>query len=64
MLKVKELAAAHSLPPDYKFEGTKTDAVKMIGNGVPGKTAQALTLAAVLQTEDISHYLHSTSAHQ
>jgi DNA (cytosine-5)-methyltransferase 1 len=53
MLKVSELAAAHSLPKDYKFAGTKTDAVRQIGNGVPLKTVQALTMAAVSQNSMI-----------
>lgn len=42
MLQPHELAAAHSFPRDYHFEGTKSDIIKQIGNSVPRKTAQAL----------------------
>ncbi len=42
MLEPHELAAAMSFDPDYKFEGTKTDKVRQIGNAVPVRTAEAL----------------------
>lgn len=41
MLQPHELAAAMSFPPGYKFCGTKTDTVKMIGNAVPVQLARA-----------------------
>ena len=42
MLQPHELAAAHSFPADYQFVGGKSDAVKMVGNSWPVRTAQAL----------------------
>lgn len=42
MLQPHELAAAMSFPTWYKFAGTKTDAVRQIGNAVPIKNAMAL----------------------
>lgn len=42
MFQPHELAAAHSFPGDYHFEGTKSDIIKQIGNSVPRRTAQAL----------------------
>lgn len=47
MLQPHELAGAMSFPKGYKFEGTKGDAVKQIGNAWPGETARALCLAAL-----------------
>ncbi len=47
MLKVDELAAAHSFPKGYIFTGTKTEQTKQIGNSVPVRTAKALVLAAL-----------------
>jgi DNA (cytosine-5)-methyltransferase 1 len=44
MLQAKELAAAQGFPPEYQFRGTKKDVVKLIGNAVPARTAQALVL--------------------
>lgn len=42
MLQPHELAAGMSFPKDYRFTGTKTDAVKQIGNAVPPQLAAAL----------------------
>lgn len=42
MLQPHELAAAMSFPDGYRFAGTKTDAVRQIGNAVPVRTARAL----------------------
>lgn len=42
MLQPHELAAGQSFPTGYKFAGTKTDAVKQIGNAVPPQLAEAL----------------------
>lgn len=41
MLQPHELSAAMSFPRDYKFAGTKADAIKQIGNAVPVRLAQA-----------------------
>lgn len=45
MLQPHELAAGMSFPPGYQFTGTKTDAVKQIGNAVPVELAAALQSA-------------------
>lgn len=45
MFQPHELAAAHSFPKGYEFAGTKTDAVKQIGNSVPIKTSTMLCRA-------------------
>lgn len=42
MLQPHELAAAQSFPEWYRFTGTKSDAVKQIGNAVCPKMAEAL----------------------
>lgn len=42
MLQPHELAAAMGFPVDYRFVGTKTDAVRMIGNAVAVNQAKAL----------------------
>ena len=42
MLSVKEMQLAQSFPNDYVFCGTKSDAVKQIGNAVPPKLAEAI----------------------
>lgn len=42
MLQPHELAAAMGFPADYRFVGTKTDAVRMIGNAVAVNQAKAL----------------------
>lgn len=54
MLQPHELAAAQGFRADYKFMGTKTEAVKQIGNAVPRRLARALVLAALSQRSDIS----------
>jgi DNA (cytosine-5)-methyltransferase 1 len=45
MLRVPELAAAHSFPRDYVFKGSGADQVKQIGNSVPVGTSEALAYA-------------------
>lgn len=42
MLRPHELASAMGFPSDYQFAGTKTDAVKQIGNAVEVNQAAAL----------------------
>jgi len=42
MLRPRELAAAMGFPSDYRFAGTRTDAVKQIGNAVEVNQAAAL----------------------
>lgn len=42
MLQPHELAAAMSFPSRYKFQGTRDQAVKQIGNSVPVGVAEAL----------------------
>lgn len=42
MLKPHELAAAHSFPRDYQFEGNQDAQVKQVGNSVPKELAKAL----------------------
>lgn len=57
MLQPHELAAAQGFRPDYKFAGTKTDAVKQIGNAVPRRLARAIVLAALTQRSDIERII-------
>lgn len=47
MLKVKEMAAAHSFPNKYEFTGTIADQTKQIGNSVPVELACAHAEAAL-----------------
>ncbi|MEI6876311.1 MAG: DNA cytosine methyltransferase [Spirochaetota bacterium] len=47
MLQPHELAGAQGFPASYRFSGTKTDAVKQIGNAVPCGLARALVGAAL-----------------
>lgn len=54
MLQPHELAAAQGFRRDYKFTGTKTEAVKQIGNAVPRRLARALVAAAVGQRSNIT----------
>jgi DNA (cytosine-5)-methyltransferase 1 len=49
MLRPHELAAAMGFPAGYQFAGTKTDAVRQIGNAVEVHQAQALWTAALQQ---------------
>jgi DNA (cytosine-5)-methyltransferase 1 len=42
MLQPHELARAQGFPDDYKFQGTKSDMVKQIGNAVPVGLAKSL----------------------
>lgn len=51
MLQPHELAAGQSFPVGYKFAGTKTDAVKQIGNAVPPELAAALLSAHLTTVE-------------
>lgn len=50
MFQPEELARAHSMGK-YKFEGSKTQVVKQIGNSVPVRTAMALSMAALHEEE-------------
>lgn len=47
MLNWRELAAAQGFPKSYKFKGTSTQIVKMVGNAVPKNMAKALGKAAL-----------------
>lgn len=47
MLAPHELARAQGFPDEYQFAGTRTDAIRQIGNAVPVGTAQALCSALV-----------------
>ncbi len=47
MLKPHELAAAQSFPEGYVFTGTREENVKMIGNAVCPKVAEAITMPYV-----------------
>lgn len=47
MLQPKELAGAQGFPKDYRFAGSKTDAIKQIGNAVTVNMAKALVMAAL-----------------
>ena len=57
MFQVRELARAQGFPDEFQFPGTKTDAVKAIGNSVSCGVAEALTLANETQNPDISRYV-------
>ncbi len=46
MVKPMELARAHSMD-DFKFQGTREEVVKQIGNSVPRRLAKALCLSAL-----------------
>ncbi len=48
MVKPMELARAHSMD-DFKFQGTREEVVKQIGNSVPRQLAKALCLSALSQ---------------
>jgi len=48
MVKPMELARAHSMD-DFKFQGTREEVVKQIGNSVPRRLAKALCLSALSQ---------------
>ena len=50
MLRPHELASAMGFPTAYQFAGTRTDAVKQIGNAVEVHQAAALWTAALRQT--------------
>lgn len=47
MLQPHELAAAMGFPSDYRFAGTKGDAVRQIGNAVSVRTARAICMEAL-----------------
>jgi DNA (cytosine-5)-methyltransferase 1 len=57
MLQPHELAGAQGFPKTYKFAGTKTDQVKLIGNAVPRRMARALVLAAITQQGNIAQFI-------
>lgn len=50
MLQPHELAAAMGFPSDYQFLGTKSDAIRMIGNAWSVRTAEALCSVILEQT--------------
>ena len=54
MLQPHELAAAQGFPAGYKFSGTKTEAVRQIGNAVPCGLARALVTAVLSQNAQTS----------
>lgn len=56
MLQPHELAAAQGFRRNYIFTGTKTEAVKQIGNAVPRNLARAIVLAAVGQNPNVGKY--------
>lgn len=62
MLQPHELAAAQGFKSDYRFTGTKTEIVKMIGNAVPRRTMRALILAAYGQQPNVGNYLDQKEA--
>jgi DNA (cytosine-5)-methyltransferase 1 len=62
MLQPHELAAAQGFPSGYQFSGTKTDAVKQIGNAVPRRLARAIVLAVMGQNSDIQSYFAPAKA--
>lgn len=47
MLAPHELARAQGFPDDYQFAGTRTDAIRQIGNAVPVGIAQALSASLI-----------------
>ena len=51
MLLAEELSAAQGFPSDYKWKGTKTETVKMIGNAVQVDIARALCTALLTKPE-------------
>lgn len=57
MLQPHELAGAQGFRRKYKFTGTKSDAVKQIGNAVSRRLARALAYSSLSQSSDVSHLL-------
>ena len=57
MLQPCELAAAQGFLPSYQFTGNKTEITRQIGNAVPRRTARALALSAINQSESIEEFL-------
>ena len=51
MLQPHELAAAMGFPADYQFLGTKSDAIRMIGNAWSVRTAEALCRVVLEQAK-------------
>jgi DNA (cytosine-5)-methyltransferase 1 len=57
MLQPHELAGAQGFPRDYKFTGTKTEQVKLIGNAVPRRLARAIVYAVLNQDSNCDQLL-------
>lgn len=51
MLQPHELAGAQGFPRGYRFAGTKSDAVRQIGNAVPCGLARAIVNAVLNEDE-------------
>lgn len=56
MLQPEELMRAHSFPKKYKFLGTKTDHIRMVGNSNPVYLTSAVTYAAYYQDENYQEF--------
>lgn len=59
MLQPHELSLAQGFPKDYRFAGTKSETVKMIGNAVPRHLARAIALAALTGDSNVAPLLEA-----
>jgi DNA (cytosine-5)-methyltransferase 1 len=62
MLRPKELAAAMSFRPTFKFTGNYKAVTKQIGNAVPRRMARALCAAVLSQRSDVRDLLEDKEA--
>lgn len=62
MLRPKELAAAMSFRPGFKFTGNYKAVTKQIGNAVPRRTARALCAAVLSQRSDVRELIDDRKA--